>query len=196
MADAIYIDTSSFKKGTKAFGKLINSIPGRVNKVLNASAEEVEERAKQRAPRDRGPLAQLTKADTSKHLEKHITVNVPYAAYVEFGTGKYAAQYVSTLEAKYKNYAAQFKGKGGGDYYEFLNAILDWVKRHKLAQITNSYTGRKRTKKEDLLLVAETIAWSIIKNGIHPHPFLIPSLIEQEPILKRDMETMLKSLHV
>jgi HK97 gp10 family phage protein len=193
--NVLTIDTTNFKAGTKAFKNLINAVPGKVSRVLNASAEEIVQKAKRNAPADRGQIRQGISADTSQLLEKHVTSHAPYSAYIEFGTGKYAAMKVAEYPSDIQAFAQQFKGKGSGDYYEFLNAILDWVKRHHLAQITNSYTGRKRTKKADLLLVAEAIAWSIIKNGIHPHPFMIPAFIDQKDILLRDMRTMLNQLH-
>lgn len=92
-----------------------------------------------------------------------------YSAYIEWGTKTKVS-----VPADLTDYAAQFKGRGTGDYYEFLNSILDWVKRHNLAQITNSYTGKKSTKKNDLILVAQTIAFFIMKYGIRPQPFFFP----------------------
>lgn len=183
MADGLYIDARQLQKGAKGFERLIKELPDRVSDVLNASALEIEAKAKRAAPADRGMLRQTISADTSKDLEKRITANAPYAAYVEFGTGKYAAQYVSTLPANYHAFAAQFKGKGGGGFKEFVRLLTEWVKR-------------KGIDSENPESTAYAIARSILINGVHPHPYLIPAVINQQKILIRDMQTLLKQLKV
>jgi hypothetical protein len=157
---------------------------------LNDFGLRVVKQAKELAPKDEGYLARAINYKKGK-LSVEINVNVSYAAYIEFGTRKFAAAYVSSLPPEWREMAAGYKGKGTGDYYDFLNAILNWVKRKKLAQITNSYTGRKSTKKADLLLVAEAIAFSILRNGIKPQPYLYPSVEKQTPLLIKDLTNLL-----
>ena len=41
--------------------------------------------------------------------------NVNYAAYVEFGTGKYAATYVPTIEAEFQRFALTYKTSNPGN---------------------------------------------------------------------------------
>jgi hypothetical protein len=147
MATGLYIDASQLTKGAVAFEALAKALPKKVDDVLNANALEIEGKAKRAAPANTGMLRRSIKANTEKPLVKHITANVNYAAYVEFGTGKYAADYVSGLPAEYADYAAGFKGS-------------------------------KR----------------IIKNGMYPRPYLIPSLINQIPQLKTDLINLLNLL--
>lgn len=180
MADALYIDASELKKGSAAFKKLIAAFPAKVSDVLNASALDIEVNAKRNAPANIGTLRQNISADVSKPLQKRITANTPYAAYVEFGTGKYAAQHVSTLPAEYKTFAAQFRGSQGKMSIKgILFFLTDWFHKHGI-------------DKQHAFFIAR----SIFKNGIHPHPFLIPALIEQKKILLRDMQNLIKTLKI
>jgi hypothetical protein len=76
---------------------------------------------------DLGALQQNTKAmPTNDGVE--LISNVYYAPYIEFGT-----RLKVKVPSELSDYAIQFKGKKRGDYYDFLNAILDWVKRKGIA---------------------------------------------------------------
>jgi hypothetical protein len=163
-------------------------------KEMNASALNIEREAKRLAPGNFGKLRQSIKHNIGEPLMKSVYSDLHYAPYVEFGTGKkvFKLKNGGTVDSKYRAYAAQFKGKGKGDYYDFLQAILLWVQRKKLAQIQNSYTGRRRTSQADLLLVAETVAWSILKNGVPAQPFLIPAYEEEKPKLLKRIRNLFK----
>jgi hypothetical protein len=125
-----------------------------------------------------------------------VVASVKYAAYIEFGTRKYAAAYVSTLPADWSSYAATFKGKAGGDYYDFLNAILDWVISKGITATYSIKTKRKDKNDaaaDDRLLAAATaIAFEILKNGIKPKPFLYPSVNKNLPLLMQDIKAIFK----
>ncbi len=192
----ITIDTSQLSKGAARFNNMSAELADLVDDVLNTNALEMAEKAKQFAPADRGFLRQHISAKTDTFLIKEIVVDAPYAAYVEFGTGKFAAEYVASLPADWQEFALQFKGKGRGDYFDFLNAILDWVKRKGLSDVTNSYTGKKvggKAAKENLVVLAEAIAWWILKHGIKQHPFLRPAYKGQLFKLGRDLVNALKA---
>lgn len=165
-----------------------------LNKEMNTAALNIEKNAKRLAPGNFGKLRQSIKHNIGEPLMKTVYSELHYAPYVEFGTGKkvFKTKDGGSVNQKYRAYAAQFRGKGKGDYYDFLQAILLWVQRKKLAQITNSYTGRKSTKQADLLLVAETVAWHILKNGVPAQPFLIPAYEEEKPKLLQRIKNLLK----
>lgn len=200
MAQGLYIDARQLTKGIKGFERLIKEMPDKVSDVLNASALEIEAKAKRAAPADRGLLRQTISADITKSLKKHITSHAPYSAYVEFGTGKFAAQYVATLPSNYQAFAAQFRGGGGGGFKEFIRLLAEWVKRKGITGTysvkTRRRTGNRAARQSEDLSVAYAIAISILRNGIHPHPFMIPALIAQEPKIKRDMQTLLNKLKI
>lgn len=157
-------------KGLRELQAVLTNTPKRlsnqVSGVLEQGAKDWVRNAKRDVPKNYGKLAQTISYTKDSAHKFSIVVMSDYAAYVEFGTkGKYQA--IPGAEDE----AAKHKGKGSGTFYDFVVAIYEWVKKKGIARITNSYTGRSRTKKDDLLLVAERIAWSILKNGINPHPF-------------------------
>lgn len=179
---------SNFKVDLKNYNKKTLS---KIDKILSGNTLECAGVAKRLAATDEGTLKENISANVQIPLHKEVNVNVYYAAYVEFGTGKYAAQYVASIPPDWKQMALQFKGKAGGDYYDFLNNILDWVKRKGLAKIKNSYTGKSSTKKSDILIVAEAIAFYIMVNGTRAHPFLLPAYQIQKKQLIEDFKNIL-----
>lgn len=104
-----------------------------------------------------------------------VTASAKYAAYIEFGTRKYAAGYVSSLPADWQTYAATFKGKTGGTFNEFLLSIMGWI-------------SRKGIDKK----AAYPIARKIMIDGIRPKPFLYPSVQKTLPILKQNLRAIFK----
>jgi HK97 gp10 family phage protein len=52
------------------------------------------------------------KSETAEYTYE-IVAQTNYAAYIEFGTGPYAASYVPSLEDEWQDIARQFKGKRG-----------------------------------------------------------------------------------
>lgn len=71
----------------------------------------------------------LAPEDTAKLVESigvvdnsTVVVEAPYAAYAEFGTGQYAAEYVSTLPDEWKEEAQKFfvNGLGHGSAHPFF----------------------------------------------------------------------------
>ena len=154
-------------------------------KELDASALTIQKNAKRMAPGNFGKLRQSINIDLGNDLFKSVFSTVGYAPYVEFGTkGKvFKIKGGGQVASEYHAFAAQYKGKGTGDYYDFLQAILLWVKRKKLAQKTNAVTGRKSTKKADLMKTAESVAWYILKNGVNAQPFMMPAYEQEKPKL-------------
>ena len=123
----------------------------KTDKALLKFGVRVDRTAKELAPVDEG---RLRSAIYYKHVDGGVEVGcaVDYAAYLEFGTGKFAAEYVATLPTEWKEFASQFKGSAGGNFREFVESIMGWVKRKGID--------------EDR---AYGIALSILRNGIKPH---------------------------
>lgn len=205
MAQGLYIDTTALGKRAEQFEALLIRFPRQVDDILNGHALEIVASAKRMAPADRGQIRQGISAITAEPLKKTITSQAPYSAYMEFGTGKAAATYISSLPETYKAYAATFKGSGNGDsFVTFVFRIAEWIRRKGIGVTyttgivkkkggghtldLNRATPRKKNLTGDALLnLAYVIAKSIYINGVHPHPFMIPSLINQEPKMKRDL---------
>jgi hypothetical protein len=104
-----------------------------------------------------------------------VVASANYAAYIEFGTRKFAAAYVGTLPADWAQYASTFKGKGTGSFKEFLKAIMGWVKRKGIDE-----------------KAAYPIARKILRDGIKARPFLYPSAQKNLPLLKEDLKAIFK----
>lgn len=180
------------------FDKIAQETADEVNGELDAFGQAVVKDAKglvSANSSDEGGL--LRSIDSSVgSLNVTITARQNYAAYIEFGTRKFAASYVSSLPADWQTFAATFKGRGEGDFYDFLFSILDWVKRKGLVN-RYSVKTRKRialAKKDDpnLERVAWLIAMKILRNGIRPRPFLYPSIKKNIPVLEKYIETIFK----
>jgi HK97 gp10 family phage protein len=173
----IYIDTSSLSSGADRFKVMGPELASAVDDVLNANVLEIDAKAKQLAPGDRGFLRQNISADTSQFLRKEITVNAIYAAYVEFGTGAYAAQYVSTLPEDWQTFASQFKHEQGSRSIKgILFVLAGWFSRHGIDKQHAYFIARK-----------------IFIYGTKPHPFLYPAIQAQLPQLETDLNNALKA---
>jgi HK97 gp10 family phage protein len=169
----------SIKFNFKGFDKALANID-KANKTQIKGLEDALENfgittvreAKQRVPVDEGRLRNSISYQRKKGLFVEVIAQVDYAAYVEFGTRKFAAQYVSKLPNDWQTYAATFKGKGGaGSIEDMIERLTDWVLRKGLQ------TGGKRSKKgkADAENVAYVIAIRILQNGIKAQPYMFPA---------------------
>ena len=197
MADALTIDVSSLLKGVEKLKTIPAVLTQRLDDVLTANVTDIQTEAKSRA--NVGVTGGLHNQIFVKHespLIKHITVNAFYAPFIEFGTGKFAAQYVGSLPADWQAYAAQFKGKKGeGDFQDFYHNMIKWVMAKGIHGLTKSGRSKKGKKAEaEAAAIAYIMCLSIIKKGIKAQPFLYPAYAEQKEKIKRDVEAVLKSL--
>ena len=106
-----------------------------------------------------------------------VTASAAHAAYVEFGTRKFAAAYVSSLPGDWAAYANTFKGKsGGGTFKEFVKILMAWGAR----------TGKMDPK------YAYVAALKILREGVKARPFLYPSVNKNLPLLMQDIKAIFK----
>jgi hypothetical protein len=153
---------------------------------------------------DTGGLAGSITSKYEGKMVAEVTSAKEYSAYVEWGTKGRA-----NVPGDLSSYAAQFKGKGSGDYYDFLNAILDWVirkgianrysiKTHQPLKINITKPGKGAVAKDDyqrLESTAYAIALSIIRHGIRPHPFFFIQVPLVEKKLFSAVDNILKTEH-
>lgn len=174
----------------------IGKIPGNVKRetdgLLALAANDFVNRAQADAPQDERGLANAITQKKVGEMNYEVVSAMPYSAYMEFGT-KSRFQPIPGIDA------SKYKGKGRGDYYDFLNAILDWVKRKGIASRWSVKTRKplKHTKadNERLIETAQAIANSIIRHGAHPHPFFFKQLpIAQAQVNKQMKEVIAKAL--
>jgi hypothetical protein len=158
-----------------------------------AFATEIE--AKQLAPTNDGKLKGSIKGQAfikGDLVIADISVNVFYAAYLEFGTRKFAAAYVSKLPSDWQSFAAQYKGKAGGTIDDLLMNLVEWVKSKGFAAYTTK-SGNISKSKNSLQAqesAAYIIARSILINGIKPQPYLYPAVTNQMDKLKDNLNNI------
>lgn len=186
MSRGVSIQLEGFDKTIGKIKKLYPNVVDEVDAEMAATANEFVNRAVSAAPVDTGFLKGQITFDRLGEMNYEIVSGARYSPYVEFGTKSRVK-----IPAGLESYAAQFKGKGDGDYYDFLNAILDWVKAKGIGGNYKGSIEKLSNKKKDRLVeVAEAIAFSIIRHGVKPHPFFFPQL----PIAQTELNKNLKGV--
>lgn len=112
----------------KRLEKLSKSVQEDVAVEIEDSAQNIRNKALGRAPADMATLRQGISAKPLAPLTWEVSSNARYSAYVEFGTGQYAASYVPSLPPDIQEYAKQFyvNGKGRMPARPFLfNSYLE-----------------------------------------------------------------------
>lgn len=152
-----------------------------------------ETNAKNRAPVDEGYLRNNIKGQAfvkGDLIVAEVSVNVPYAAYLEFGTRKFASEYVNKLPQDWQTFAAEFKGGGIGSIEQFVADLVAWVKRKGFAAYTTASGNKSKSKRsqEAEEAMAYVIARNILINGIKPQPYLFPAIQEETPRLLENLK--------
>ncbi|HRI24354.1 MAG TPA: HK97 gp10 family phage protein [Ferruginibacter sp.] len=157
--------------------------------ALTKFAKNTETEAKRLAPANEGRLRNSI-SGTVEGFSAKLTVTADYAAYLEFGTRKFAARYVATLPQEWKSYAATFRGKTGGSFDQFIQDIMQWVRQKGIGGLKTK-SGRTSESKDSLDAMqqaAYAIAINILQNGVRPHPFVYPSVKQHIPVLEADIK--------
>ena len=159
----------NIKEVERYFGSLNQNAKAAMKIEITDMANKVKSEMQADAPVD---VARLKNAISYKQKDLNLTfvAQSMYAPYMEFGTKK-KVQVPSWVG----DYAAQFKGSNGQTGVDSLQAITSWVKRKGLVA-TFSTTTQKRTRRNKAEAsrekeAANKIWWSIMKNGVKPHPF-------------------------
>ena len=145
-----------------------------VGDEINASALKILTDAKRLAPVNFGQLKNQIALEPINDLTYAVEAKASYSAYVEFGTGPQVS-----VPADFTSYAAQFKGKKGGKFKDFVDALTLWVKRKGIGDGKNDRG------------LAFVIARSILSKGMRPQPFLIPSYETEKPKLIQRLKKLL-----
>ena len=140
-----------------------------VGDEINASALKILTDAKRLAPVNFGQLRNQIALEPINDLTFAVEAKASYSPYVEFGTGPQV-----NVPPDFTSYAAQFKGKKGGKFKDFVDALTLWVKRKGIGDGKNDKG------------LAFVIARSILLKGMRPQPFLIPSYeMEKTKLIQR-----------
>lgn len=151
-----------------------------IKNELVATIYDIQAQAKQlinSQSSNTGNLANSIEVDTSKDSQVSIYSKAEYAAYIEFGTRKYAQQYVATLPSDWQRFASEFKGKkSNSNFYQFVMNLIEWSKKIGGIEPENAYWLAKK----------------ILREGIQARPFLYPSVNNNLPKLKIRLKNILK----
>jgi HK97 gp10 family phage protein len=162
----------------KKMDKLAANVQKDVQAELNAWADATATNAKSLVSAKSSDEGGLLRSISPRYGNGSASVvaSAKYAAYIEFGTRKFAAAYVSSLPADWQAYAATFKGKTGGTFQQFLLSIKAWAARKGITDKAHIYFTIKQ----------------IMEEGIPAKPFLYPSVNKTLPVLKKNLRAIFK----
>jgi HK97 gp10 family phage protein len=150
-----------------------------VKDEVNASALNIQSGAKRLAPVNLGQLRNsiyLKEQKVDKGFVFTIGSSASYAPYVEFGTGGKVS-----IPAGFEELASGFKGKKAGTFKDMVEALTLWVRRKGIGG------GKDKS-------VAYAIAISILKKGMRPQPFLIPSFETEKPKMINNIKKAIENV--
>jgi len=177
--DGFTFDISGISEVLKKFDTLDANIQVAVKNEVNASALNIQSGAKRLAPVNFGQLRNSIYLKEKKVLNGFVFSvgsTAKYAPYVEFGTGGKVS-----IPKGFEELASGFKGKKAGTFRDMVEALTLWVKRK----------GIGGAKEES---IAYAIAISILRRGISPQPFLIPSFEAEKPKLINNIKKVLDNV--
>jgi len=102
------INDSRFREMLNEYKKTVNEVSAMMDQEIAAYGELMATSAKNMAPVDTGRLRASISLKKEQFLSYELVAQANYAAYVEFGTGKY---FISNGEP-WDGVASKFKGKG------------------------------------------------------------------------------------
>jgi HK97 gp10 family phage protein len=209
MADALTIQIKGLDQlqaQLRAFGAELEKD---LQKILDKHSQAIVTKAKTNAPTDEGILKNSISISqgVQNRLSRHIVVNSPYGGFMEFGTGRYAAEYVAKLPQSWQEYAATFKGqKGSGTFDDLVIIIKQWLIRKKIDvfnheqqydhesgfAILRKQRHSQAEKERQLDEVAYLIARKIVRVGVHEQPYLYPAYKDEVQKIKDDVKNLFK----
>lgn len=164
-------------KGISSTIAQIRSFGKDAEKMIDAETEEIafqiEGDAKKLAPKNFGKLAQSISHSKTKFLQRKVTVNEMYGAYMEFGTGTKVK-----VPAEFKDMAVSFKGQKIGTFKQGLEAIKVWCRAKGIDE-----------------KAAYPIFAKILGAGVNPQPFLYPAYVKGKKDYLDNLTKLLKNFN-
>ena len=157
-------------KELRKFGKDAEIL---IDAETEAIALQIENDAKNLAPKNFGKLAQSISNSKVKMSNYKVTVNEKHGAYMEFGTGKKV-----NVPAEFKDMANSFKNQKNGSFKDGLEAIKIWC--------------RSRGIPEE---AAYPIFAKILGAGINPQPFLYPAFKKGSKDYLKNLSNVLNKMN-
>lgn len=121
MATGIKLEISdkNFRDVLNNFKDEVSKRTAMIDQEIAAHGELMATSAKQLAPFETGRLRGSISLKKEGFMRYQLVAQTDYAAYMEFGTGRYAASYVPTLDEEWQKIAAQFKRGPGSNVPPF-----------------------------------------------------------------------------
>jgi len=113
------ISDKNFRDVLNSFKDEVSKRTAMIDQEIAAHGELMATSAKQLAPVDTGRLRGSISLKKEGFMRYQLVAQTDYAAYMEFGTGRYAASYVPTLDEQWQKIAAQFKRGPGSNVPPF-----------------------------------------------------------------------------
>lgn len=177
--DGFTFDISGISEVFKYFDKLDKTIQVNVKNEVNASALNIQSGAKRLAPVNFGQLRNsiyLKEKNVEGGFVFSVGSNAKYAPYVEFGTGGKVS-----IPKGFEQLASGFKGKRAGSFKDMVEALTLWVSKKNIGNGNDKST-------------AYAIAISILRKGLRPQPFLIPSFEAEKPKLINNIKKVIQNV--
>lgn len=173
------IEVKGFDALIKKFDTLSKENQAEVQSALNDWADRTASDAKSLVSSNSSDEGALLRSISPVYGNGNASVvsTSKYAAYIEFGTRKFATAYVSSLPQDWDAYANTFKGPAanGGNFNDLLMSIMAWCRRKGIDD-----------------KAAYPIARKILIDGIKQRPFLYPSVNKNLPQLIKDLKEIYK----
>lgn len=115
----LQISDKNFRDVLNSFKDEVSKRTAMIDQEIAAHGELMATSAKQLAPVDTGRLRGSISLKKEGFMRYQLVAQTDYAAYMEFGTGRYAASYVPTLDKEWQKIAAQFKRGPGSNVPPF-----------------------------------------------------------------------------
>jgi len=139
----VTVNTEKAKAQLRAYAKNVNTS---IQEIRRKAAVAIESAAKSEAPVDDGTLRASIHSTHNVSFSK-VRVEADYAAYVEFGTGAKAEEYLSSQSPELREYARQFfvSGKGRMPAQPFLFPAFEGVQVKMQAKMGKSLQQSARS---------------------------------------------------
>lgn len=114
MAKGFTIKFEGLDKTIKELKNTVSDIEEKVDFAFGINVDAMANEAKNRVPVDMGRLRSSITSNKISKYNYELVAGVYYAPYIEFGTGKYAASYVKSIDPEWTKLAFQFYVNGKG----------------------------------------------------------------------------------
>lgn len=169
----VSISVQNSKKLLKHFEQFGDDAILAVEDANITMASKVAEVAKSKSPVNEGTLRNSIQWSKETPLKYNVGTNLPYAPYIEFGTGARV-----DIPAEFAELAALAKQRGNtGTFEEGLKQIKEWCR-----------------KKGIDIKFAYIIFVNLLNNGMYAKPFMYPAYLEGKASYDAEVQKAFKKL--